>query len=498
MATETTIPVEKNFGLDEHGSPEKEKSGSVSAAVDLHIDPAAEKRLLRKLDMFLAPMMILCFLVAYLDRSNIGNAAIAGMTDDLNLIGNQLNVAVTLFYVTYIAFEIPASLVLKKARPSRLIPTFVIGWSIVIIGSAFVKNYAGLIATRLLLGVFESGLFPCLTLYLSTFYKKEEQARRISYLFVAAALSGAFGGLLAYALTSMHGAHGLAGWRWLFLIEGLISAAVGIMTIFLLPDHFETAWWMREDEKVLMRVRAEQTRIYAGQSDELDKAEVKLAFKDPKVWLSSFCQFCADTCSFGFGTFLPTIIKGFGFDSVRTQLLTAPVYIWASAVYIFISFMSDKINRRAVFMVPLALVSAAGYSMLLGVSMSNTWVLYFATFVTATGIYCIVGLNVTWISNSNAGYFKRATAIGLQQTIGNSAGIMAGQIYRLTEADGRYTIGHAISLATVVLAAIGYFVMWAALKRANDKRDNMNAEDRAMQIEAGKSGDRHPDFRYVL
>ncbi|KAK7746105.1 hypothetical protein SLS62_009565 [Diatrype stigma] len=412
--------------------------------VELAIDPGAEKRLLRKLDMFLSPMMVLFFLVAYLDRSNIGkalrsvfelsfnarlinhagNAAVAGMTTDLNLEGNQLNVAVTVFYVTYIAFEIPASLALKKLRASRLIPFFIIAWSAVIIGSAFIRNYAGLLATRLLLGAFESGLFPCLTLYLSTFYKKEEQARRISYLFVASALSGAFGGLLAYGLTGLHGAKSLAGWRWLFLVEGLISVVVGIVAVFLLPDNFETAWWLREDEKALMRIRHEQTKVYLGQSETLDKAEVALAFKDPKVWLSAWCQFCADTCSFGFGTFLPIIIRGFGYDSVRTQLLTVPVYIWAACVYIAISFMSDRFNRRGVFMVPMALITAVGYAILLGVPMTSTGPLYFGTFVTATGIYCVVGLNVTWLSNSNAGYFKRATAIGLQQTIGNSAGIM--------------------------------------------------------------------------
>lgn len=400
--------------------------------------------------------------------------------------------------VTYIIFEIPASLILKRARPSRLIPFFILAWSATVVGSAFVTNYAGLLATRLLIGMFESGLFPCLTLYLSTYYKREEQARRVSYLFVAAALSGAFGGLLAYGLTSLHGASGLAGWRWLFLIEGLISLAVGLAFIFLLPDSFESAKWLTEHDKALMRIRAEQGRVYQGESDSFDKAEVMLAFRDPKVWLSAGCQFCANTCSFGFGTFLPVIIRGFGYSSIKTQLLTVPVYIWASAVYLIIAYISDKINKRAVFMVPMALVTATGYALMLGVRMDMTSVQYFATFVTATGIYCVVGLNVTWVSNSNAGYFKRATAIGLQQTIGNSAGLMAGQIYRITASDGRYTIGHAVSLGAITIASVGYSTMWIVLNKINHERQAMGIDERARDIAEGKKGDRHPDFRYTL
>lgn len=149
-------------------------------------------------------------------------------------------------------------------------------------------------------------------------------------------------------------------------------------------------------------------------------------------------------------------------------------------------------------MVPLASVTAIGYAMMLGVSMDNTAVLYFATFVTATGIYCCVGLNVTWNSNSNAGYYKRATAIGLQQTVGNSAGIMAGQIYRITNGEGRYVIGHAVSLAAIVCAALGYCGIYVILKWINQRREGMSADEQAKLVDAGAKGDRHPQFRYTL
>ncbi|ORY09836.1 hypothetical protein BCR34DRAFT_602558 [Clohesyomyces aquaticus] len=167
------------------------------------------------------------------------------------------------------------------------------------------------------------------------------------------------------------------------------------MAIFVLPDNFETARWLREDEKALWRARNENSRLYLGipRFGSLRPASSE------------------NTSSFGFSTFLLVGIGGFGYSSVLTQLLTVPVYIWASVVYISVSFASDYFRRRAYFMVPMALIMATGYSRVLGLPMTSTAVLYFVTFVTATGIYCVVGLNVTWAINSNAGYFKRATAI---------------------------------------------------------------------------------------
>lgn len=210
--------------------------------------------------------------------------------------------------------------------------------------------------------------------------------------------------------------------------------------------------------------------------------------------LSQLRTFADDDSS----TFLPTIIRGFGFSSVKTQLLTVPVYIWASVFYLTIAFFSDLARRRAFFMVPLALITAIGYAMMLSVDMNRTAILYFATFVTATGIYCCVGLNVTWNSNSNAGYYKRATAIGLQQTVGNSAGILAGQIYRITDSRGRYVIGHGVSLAAICCAALGYCGIYLVLKWINEKRENMDIVEQQKLVDAGVRGDRHPHFRYTL
>jgi MFS family permease len=150
------------------------ESGTITIAPP---DPIIEKRVLRKLDIRLAPLFAILYFVAYLDRSNIGNAAVAGLRDDLNLTGPQFSTAVSVFFATYVAFELPVVLAMKKLRPHRAIGIMVFSWAIVTIGTAFVKNYGQLIAVRVLLGLCEAGFFPCLSLYITTTFKREEQVR---------------------------------------------------------------------------------------------------------------------------------------------------------------------------------------------------------------------------------------------------------------------------------------------------------------------------------
>ncbi|KAM0815398.1 putative Major facilitator superfamily domain, general substrate transporter [Seiridium cardinale] len=465
-----------------------------SVEQQFHIDPIAEKKLLRKLDLWLSPVMTIIFLAAYLDRSNIGNAASAGMTADLGMNSSDLGNAVTLFYVTYVSFEVPCSLVMKKFHPGRMIPLLVFCWSIVIIGTGFIHNAGHLYASRLLLGLFESGMYPCLALYLTTFYKPAEQALRISYLLVSAALSGSFGGLFAYALLKMDGVAGLEGWRWLYIIEGCASVVVAAVVFFFLPDNFETARFLTEEDKQLMRIRAESNARYNGKPD-FDWKEVKKALTDFKLYVSCWNQFWGDICSFGFSSFLPLIIKTFGYDTVTTQLLLIPVFFWAASAYITISWMSDRWQRRVAFMVPAGLVTAIGYA--INVGSYNRGALYFSTFLIGPGIYIILGLNSTWLLNTHAGYYKRATAIGMNQSIGNCAGIVVGQIFKTT-VNGKYLLGLSFSLGAVLLACIGHVVLYIFLRQQNKKRDRMTEEEKVHEIEHGKGGDFHPDFRYAL
>lgn len=186
---------------------------------NLYIDPKEENTLVRKLDRRLIPMLAFMYFLSSLDRSNIGNAYTSGMKEDLKLTNKQYSNAVSVFYSTYLAAELPAVLVLKRVNVKYYMSFLVLSWSIITLCNGFVQDHKSLMALRVLLGAFEGGFFPAMTLIISMIYKQHEQAKRMAIFFGFAALSGAFGGLIATGLASVQNAGGLEGWRWLYIIK---------------------------------------------------------------------------------------------------------------------------------------------------------------------------------------------------------------------------------------------------------------------------------------
>lgn len=263
--------------------PSTDEAASPSSVI-VTIDPAEERKLLAKLDLFFVPIIMLVYLSCFLDRSNIGNVKVAGMPADIHATTEEISTAVSIFYATYVVVEAPWAIALKKITPRVLMTGLCIIWSLTTIFSGFITNIGGLYAARLVLGACEGGLFPGLNLYLTMVYKREEQARRVSYLFVCTALSGAFGGLLAYLILKMDGVAGYAGWRWVYIIEGIFSVVVAIAVWFGLPNDPSNAYFLNNREKELMAVRAEQRVQYMG-DENFSWEEVFITLRDPKLWL---------------------------------------------------------------------------------------------------------------------------------------------------------------------------------------------------------------------
>ncbi|MCJ1392533.1 hypothetical protein MMC18_005401 [Xylographa bjoerkii] len=217
-----------------------------SDLVDL--EPALDRAITRKFDTHVVPWLFGLWLLAFIDRSNIGNAKIDGLTTDLKLGGDTFNIALALFYVPYILVDIPSNWFLKAVGAGYYLPGLIIGWGIIGMCMGFVKSFAGLVVCRCLLGFFEGGLLGGMILYLSMFYRRHQLIFRMGLFYCAAPLSGAFGGLLATGLAEIsHG--GLNGWPWIFIVEGIITILFGVLTIFFLPDTPATSKFLTEEER---------------------------------------------------------------------------------------------------------------------------------------------------------------------------------------------------------------------------------------------------------
>jgi MFS family permease len=175
------------------------------------IDPIAEKKLLWKVDLHVVPPLLILFLLAFLDRVNIGNAKIQGMTTELHMQGQDYNIALFIFFIPYILLEVPSNIIIKKLAPSTWLCTIMFLWGVCTIGQGLVRNFAGLVAMRFLLGIFEAGLVPGSVYLISMWYKRFELQWRLSVFFSASIIAGAFGGLFAYALGNMDGVGGYSG-----------------------------------------------------------------------------------------------------------------------------------------------------------------------------------------------------------------------------------------------------------------------------------------------
>ncbi|KAK8054830.1 major facilitator superfamily transporter [Apiospora rasikravindrae] len=482
--------------------PDVANSAVPPAYEDVPYSAVDEKKLVAKLDRRIVPLVMLSYTLSFLDRVNIGNARLYRLEEDLGLKGNQYQVAVSILFVTYLLFEVPSNLVLKPFSPSRWLAFIITAWGIVATLTGLVNNFGSLIACRLILGALEAGLFPGLNVYLTFFYTKHELALRVGYLFVSAAIAGAFGGLLAYGIGHMQGVAGLGGWRWIMILEGIPSVLLGVVIWFFLPNDAESASFLTDDEKKVMAARL--TRGYGNtvSAQQYSSKDMLAAFKDWKVWMFCVAQFGVDTMLYGFSTFLPTIVKGLSgqWSSAEVQLLTVPCYFLGAVAYMAAAWYSDRVQRRAIFVVIFGCVSVVGYGILL--SNSTSGVHYFGYLLhdrhgSLHSRRLAAGLgNCPTIAPR---YGKRTTACGMNLTMGNMSGIMAPFIY-LTAEGPRYIRGNAVSLSMVGMAVGLYGFLWFWFRRENKRRDagQVSAEHAHLSEEdLMELGDESPHYRYT-
>ncbi|KAK1749707.1 major facilitator superfamily domain-containing protein [Echria macrotheca] len=486
MATGTSSSLPRSPSLD---SPE----------LDTEIDPLAERKLLRKLDLVIWPVFFIIYMVAFLDRINISNAAIQGLTSELRLDeGNRFNVALFAYYSSYILLEIPSNMVIRKVRPSLYISSLMFLWGIVNMCMGFVHSYAALVALRVLLGVFEAGVLPGIVYVSSMYYKRHEYQKRVSLFFCSTVVAGAFGGLLAYAIAGL-GSPVMSSWRWIFIIEGAITSCLALLASLVIVDWPEQTRYLNAEEKQLLRKRLDADVGDFCRMDTLNKFSLIRIIRDYKIWLSAFMYMGVSVAGLSGTFFLPTILLEFGWKAQEAQVRTIPVYIFAAGMMILGAWASDRLRHRSGFILGGASIAITGYAMLLHQEGRSRDYKFAAVFLVFGGAFMVTPICLAWLQNNVSGHWKRSFAASAQVSIGNFAGIIGAFIFIKNEAP-TYKTGYTVALFMMLFGALCAATMAGLMWRENGKRDRGERANRLAFPDKDKAnmGDWHPSFRFTL
>ncbi|OAL39843.1 hypothetical protein AYO20_00755 [Fonsecaea nubica] len=540
---QTTLDETKMASEIEMTKPSLEEGQhrDVNEQVSFTPDPRFERKLIRKLDLLTVPVMILIYFLSFLDRTNIGNARLQGLQEELGLTDRTYRIALTVLYVPYILLEIPSNLVLKKIGPHIFLPTLMTIWGIVatlqvrrsfqdlmvqmlIVNQGIVKSTAGLYVNRFFLGAVEAGIVPAIILYLSMWYKRGELQTRIGLFWGAASLSGAIGGLLAAAISNLDGHASLRGWSWIFIIEvtkgltlklpfrfhvGIFTVVCGFASFFLIAKAPETTRFLSEQEREYAVARLRHDAMHANQvtidgvthhlvvDNSFSWKAVYSVFVDPQMYGLAVVAFSSGTLVFSQAYFLPTVIsdmKSIATTPVIAQLLTVPPYTVGVITTLIGCHYSDKYHFRYPSLAIPTLVAIIGVAIIYATE--GVGVRYFGIHLTVAGIYSSVPVYLSWGSNNFSGHYRRATGVAAIFVFTNSGGILSTWLFRASEAPSFQT-AYIINLALLCVLLVSGTGLSLYYLRQNKIRDGFVRSGRFEEYGMDKDGDQHLFFRYV-
>ena len=380
-----------------------------------------EQQTYRKVDFRLIPFLFLCYILAYFDRVNIGFAKLQ-MLKDLSLSEAAFATGAGIFFIGYFFFEVPSNVLLNKFGARLWIARIMVTWGIVSAAMLFVRNDWSFYGMRFLLGLAEAGFFPGIIFYLTLWYPSRLRASRMALFVSAIAVSGVIGNPVSgWVMDTLSGVWGLAGWQWLFLIEGIPSAIVGIWVISYLDSGIKEAKWLTEEEKALL-----STNIA---NEDKHKHEVRIvdAFKSGKVWVLCAIYFTLMIGLYGIAFWLPTIINAFGFKSYITiGLITAIPYGFATIGMILLSRNSDRTGERRIHYFLNVTAGAIGLT-LSGIFASNPILSVIFLCIGTLGV--LGSMPLFWpIPSAFLAGTAAAAGIGIVNSIGNLGGYVGPNI----------------------------------------------------------------------
>ncbi|KAI4246535.1 MAG: hypothetical protein L6R40_001898 [Gallowayella cf. fulva] len=456
-----------------------------------------ERRLLAKIDLRVIPVLSVLYLLAFLDRTNIANASIYGLQEELRLKNTQYNTALTIFFVPYIVFEIPSNVLLKKLKPHVWLSACMFLFGLVTICQGLVQNYSGLLATRFFLGLAESGMFPGSFYLIGMWYKRSEAQKRYSFFFGSTSLAGAFGGLLASAIGKMEGMRDYRGWRWIFILEGVLTAVVAISFFFIIPDFPENAKWLSEEERTYVETRLRKDQGRSAAERPIGIRDVVNVFKDYKIFVGGFMYFGLIVPAYGYAYFAPGIIQTYGYSPIQTQLHSVPPWAASFTFAMIVAFFSDKFKHRFAFTLIPICIAITGFAILITVH-TNHHLEYAALFMVTMGVYSAMPVVVCWFNMNLGGHHRRAVGTAWQIGFGNIGGIIATYSFLPKDKPHFYKPGYSICIGFICLSAASCVVYAASVVWQNRQRDKLPRDLGLTEYEKTEMGDMSPDYRYLL
>jgi MFS family permease len=452
-----------------------------------------------KIDLCVVPPFCLLYFLSFLDRVNISNAKLYSLSEDLNLQGDQYNTALTLFFVPYIVFEILGNYSIKLIRPRFWLSACILLFGAISIGMGFTQSFGSLAACRFLIGITEASTFPSIFYILSTYYSKAEAQRRFSAFFSVTTLSGAASGAIAWKIKDLEGVHGLRSWRWIFIVEGIVTCGCAFILLFTIPDFPEESRFLKENEINFIKRKLE---LYSGTKSAFEVKnklkDVVKCLKDYLIWLPALTYFGLIIPSYGYAYFAATIINEMGYTAVSAQAHSVYPWLCAFGCINIIGYISDRHKRRLPFALGACIVAIIGLALVLGAKTSPK-ARYAGCFFAASGLYTAMPLVVCWAALNNGSHIRKSIGTAWQIGFGNIGGIIATFIFLAKDAPV-YKPGLSVSIAGVCFAmicAISYFIVIRRLnhlKKTEEYKNKFFSMDERAQAVAG---DRAPQFKYL-
>ncbi|CEP59991.1 allantoate permease family MFS transporter LALA0_S01e00540g [Lachancea lanzarotensis] len=470
---------------------------ALQLSYDKQIDADADRKLTRKIDLIVFPVMALVYAAQFLDKTSMSYAAVMGLRTDLNMVGNMYSWSGTSFYLGYLVFEYPAAWMLQRFPLAKTLAAFLIVWGVILTLTS-VANYAGFIAIRTILGMMESSTSIGFMLLTAQYYHREQQGSRTSFWVAFNGLGQIIGGAMAYGLSEREESLPIAGWKLVFIICGVITIFLGILFLIVIPDNPFKSRFLNDAEKELIVLRLRQNQQGVG-NHKFKSYQFIEALTDVRTWIMFISSVALNIPNGGIGTFSSILIKGtMGYNESMTLLMGLPAGACEFVGLIAFGLISPFVKNRMVLASITTVIALVGSCLMSFAGPPKAQLAGYYLLMVSPGAMIVM---FSIVSSNVSGHTKKTT-VGAIYLIGYCVGNLIGpQTFQDQDAPG-YRPAKIVMVAFYCLTLITLPALYFVNSRENKRRDKLVQEGLLDHEENSEFADltdkENLEFRYVL